>query len=141
MLPTPSNHRGPTRAAGALVSNKHWVPDESIIQALRREIVLRSRLEGEWLPAGEFRPGAIRAAVHRARHGPFAGSGDLAEAWADGNKRTGLEVLTTCLKENHFALAAGDEERLEFMIHVADGTHDIDDIAAWIRRHTTRTKP
>lgn len=91
--------------------------------------------------------GAVVSAVERATWGPFPGD-DLAgraalllrgiavdHPFADGNKRTAFETADAFLRLNGAFLAASQEAIVAFMLEVAQGEHDVEGIATWIRRN------
>lgn len=51
----------------------------------------------------------------------------------DGNKRTALVALYTCLGLNGYDLDAPEHEVVRVMAGVADGTFDEEDLALWVR--------
>jgi death-on-curing protein len=95
----------------------------------------------------------VHAALARARHGPFL-RGDLAERaaflvrgigqdhpFADGNKRTAYAVVDAFLRRNRHALAATPEEGMAFMLEVARGERDVEDVAEWLRSRLEKVYP
>lgn len=99
---------------------------------------------------GILNRGPIEAAIARARWGPFAGEGDLAERAAllmrgivsdhpfvDGNKRTAFEVADTFLERNGRPLEIGTDEGLALVVGLARGQVGITDLAERIEDHLT----
>lgn len=89
--------------------------------------------------------GGVEAALERARHGPFS-TGDIAERAAfilrgivqdhpfvDGNKRAGFQAAETFLRWNGSRIEAPRADVVSFMLGVARGTLDLDDISGWLR--------
>ena len=55
--------------------------------------------------------------------------------FVDGNKRTGYVVTRLFFMNNGFDIEASQEEKYEFVMQVASGRSDFDQIAEWLARH------
>lgn len=55
--------------------------------------------------------------------------------FVDGNKRTGYVVTRLFLMNNGFDIDASQEEKYEFVMRVASGQSDFDQIAEWLAKH------
>jgi len=53
----------------------------------------------------------------------------------DGNKRTGWTLLITFLQINQMEIIAPADDALDFVLGVATGDKELDDIARWIEQH------
>lgn len=53
----------------------------------------------------------------------------------DGNKRTGWTLLLTFLQLNGLEIIATSDDALAFVLGVATGESELDDIARWIEAH------
>lgn len=119
-----------------------WLPSERAVLEIHARVVEHH----DDALAGVLRPGAIEAAVERARHGPFPTEADVPgrvallvrglvqdHPFVDGNKRTAFQVLRTVLDENGYHLIASREEAREMLLAVARGEHDLSEIGRWIR--------
>ena len=53
----------------------------------------------------------------------------------DGNKRTGYVVTRLFLINNGFDIEGTQDEKYEFVIQIASGQMDFDQIAEWLGRH------
>ena|SRR2546423_13742772 len=56
----------------------------------------------------------------------------------DGNKRTGYVVARLFLINNGYDINASRDEKYEFVMKVASGKMDFDQIAEWFAKHLTR---
>jgi death-on-curing protein len=54
----------------------------------------------------------------------------------DGNKRTALRAVTLFLDLNGYETLWDQPTQYNFILEVAQGSHDIPHIAAWLARHT-----
>jgi len=52
----------------------------------------------------------------------------------DGNKRTGYTLMRLILLNNGLDIDASQEEKYEFVIKIAEGSMEIDEIKEWINR-------
>lgn len=97
---------------------------------------------------GVLSRGAVESALHRTQWGPFFGLVDLADRaalllrgicqdhpFADGNKRTAFEAADTFLRWNGLFISASPKEVVGFMLQVAQGCLEVEDIAVWLRAH------
>ena len=97
---------------------------------------------------GVMATGSLASALERAQWGPFFGAVDLADRaalplrgicqdhpFADGNKRTAFEAADEFLGRNGLLLRAPPEAIVDFMLRVAQGHLEVDDMAAWLRSH------
>lgn len=124
-----------------------WLPSERAVLEVHARVVEHH----DDALAGVLRPGAIEAAVERARHGPFPTEGDVPDRagllvrgivnghpFVDGNKRTAFQVLRTTLERNGFRFAASREDTLEMLLSLARGERSLDDLLRWIRGHARK---
>jgi death on curing protein len=56
-------------------------------------------------------------------------------AFVDGNKRTALAVSTAFLVRNGWDIHAPREDLYEMFLHLADGSHSEEALAAWFTAH------
>lgn len=124
-----------------------WLPSERAVLEIHARVVEHH----DDAPAGVLRPGALEAAVERARHGPFPGEGGVHDRVAllvrgivnghpfvDGNKRTAFQVLRTVLDENGYHLTASREEAREMLLALARGEQGIEALGHWIRERSRK---
>jgi death on curing protein len=57
----------------------------------------------------------------------------------DGNKRIGYVLMRLFLLENGLDLRAKQEEKYEFVIKIASGKTDFEDICNWIDKHLLKS--
>lgn len=55
--------------------------------------------------------------------------------FADGNKRTGLEVCKYYLSKNQHIINVGIDESINFVLSIGKGEKEIDQVKEWIRQH------
>jgi len=60
--------------------------------------------------------------------------------YRDGNKRIGFLTMVTFLGLNGYELGATDAEVVTEILAVADGSVSEDELADWIRHHSTRRR-
>lgn len=60
--------------------------------------------------------------------------------FVDGNKRTGIYSAMTFLELNGYRLRAGQEEVVNFALSVDLENPKIEQIAAWLKSHSRKTK-
>ena len=53
----------------------------------------------------------------------------------DGNKRIGYVIMRLFLLENGYDIVATQEEKYDFVIRIAAGESNMDDIIKWIQKH------
>ena len=58
--------------------------------------------------------------------------------FVDGNKRTGIMAGVALLSSNNIELTALEDVRYEFVIEVASGHLDFENIIAWLRQNTQK---
>lgn len=56
--------------------------------------------------------------------------------FVDGNKRTGYVLMRLFLIENGIDIIAGQDEKYNFVINIASGKSNFDDILSWLLIHT-----
>jgi death-on-curing protein len=61
--------------------------------------------------------------------------------FVDGNKRTGLVLMIFILRKNEFILNATQLEMYDFVIEIASGNFDKEDIKVWLLERTTGGLP
>lgn len=54
----------------------------------------------------------------------------------DGNKRTGYVLARLTLMAEQMDISVGQEEKYQFIIQVANGTLDFEQIKGWLRKHS-----
>jgi death-on-curing protein len=59
--------------------------------------------------------------------------------FADGNKRTALRAVVQFLALNSYRPTWTEAEQYEFILEVAQGNRDVQQIAAWLARHVEMT--
>ena len=59
--------------------------------------------------------------------------------FADGNKRTGYILMRLFLLKNQKDIKASQEEKYEFVINIASGKIDFDEIREWIEKRIFET--
>jgi death-on-curing protein len=96
----------------------------------------------------------LKNLVESAINRPFGGFGDTAfypspeekaaailesivknHPFLDGNKRTGYALMVVILAQNGRGIAAMEDEKYDFVIEVASGMLDFEQIVEWIRTH------
>lgn len=99
------------------------------------------------IAAGVRTTGPVEAALYRAEWGPFevddleARAGFILRGicqdhpFVDGNKRTAFAATEVFLQRNGKYLEAAAEAVVAFMLAVADGTCNVEEICAWLRTH------
>lgn len=60
--------------------------------------------------------------------------------FADGNKRTALRAVTLFLQLNGWQPTWSDQAEYDYILQVAQGRQTIEQIAAWLRAHTTEAR-
>jgi len=55
--------------------------------------------------------------------------------FSDGNKRTGYILMRLTLLKSGFDIEASEEEKYKFVIAIAEGKIEIDDIKLWIKNN------
>jgi death-on-curing protein len=99
-------------------------------------------------------PGALESALGRPMHRwQYDEATDVADcaasygfglaknhAFADGNKRTAFVVMATFHELNGGTLAASEEEMVEVMVGVADGSISEKQLAAWLRANSAKPR-
>ena len=55
----------------------------------------------------------------------------------DGNKRTGYVLARLTLMAEQMDISVGQEEKYQFIIQVANGTLDFEQIKGWLRKHSS----
>jgi death on curing protein len=103
------------------------------LQGVRDEGLLKSAIERpfsgfsetEFYPTPEEKAGAVLESV--IKNHPFI----------DGNKRTGYVLMRLILMQFGKDIAATQDEKYSFVIEVASGQIDFQEIVAWIRNRTT----
>ena len=97
---------------------------------------------------------ALESALSRPRqkwhYGPNPDIPALASAYAfglvqnhayrDGNTRIGFLAMATCLDLNGYDFSASDSDVITAIVALADGKVSEDDLAAWIRSHSSRRR-
>lgn len=58
----------------------------------------------------------------------------------DGNKRTALASAARFLHLNGYELTVSNKEAVRFTLHVATQKPEVQEIAAWLKRHTPSAK-
>lgn len=102
-------------------------------QGVRDESLLKSAIERpfsgfgetEFYPTPEEKAGAILESI--VKNHPFI----------DGNKRTGYVLMRLILMQFGKDIIATQNEKYEFVVSVASGQIDFQQIAAWIRNRAT----
>ena len=56
-------------------------------------------------------------------------------AFVDGNKRTGLYVMLSCLEMNGIRIRCTDEELIHIGLSIADGKMGYDELYRWVLEH------
>lgn len=56
--------------------------------------------------------------------------------FVDGNKRTAQRAVMQFLQRNGIIITWHDEEAAAFILKIAQGQHDVDDVACWLVAHT-----
>ncbi len=56
----------------------------------------------------------------------------------DGNKRTGYVLTRLFLISNGFDIEASQDEKYDFIINIASGKTDIDNVTKWLVSHTVK---
>lgn len=59
--------------------------------------------------------------------------------FVDGNKRTGTAIASIFLKLNNQKLHVTDDQLVELAISVAEDKLDLEQIAAWLKKHSQKT--
>lgn len=55
--------------------------------------------------------------------------------FSDGNKRTGYILMRLVLLKSNFDIKASEKEKYEFVIKIAEGKLDFDEIKSWIEHN------
>jgi len=55
--------------------------------------------------------------------------------FVDGNKRTAVQAVAIFLELNGYKVTWGYETQYPFVLEVAQGKHDVPEIAEWLARH------
>ena len=122
----------------------------SVIEALHHDQIV----EHGGLP-GLRDPGALEAALNRARHkwsyDPGASLASLASAYAfgiakshpfhDGNKRMSFLAMVVFLERTGWSLGATDPEVVETILGLASGSLTEPQLATWIEARLRRKRP
>ena len=58
--------------------------------------------------------------------------------FVDGNKRTGYVLMRLLLIEHGFDIAATQDEKYQFVIRIASGKSNFNDIVYWLEHHTRK---
>jgi len=58
--------------------------------------------------------------------------------FTDGNKRTGYVLMRLLLLESGFDIEASQDEKYDFVIAVASGKIQFDDIVKWLNKHLVK---
>ncbi|MDA1192027.1 MAG: type II toxin-antitoxin system death-on-curing family toxin [Candidatus Poribacteria bacterium] len=121
----------------------NWITADILIEI--HDEVLKGPGGGE---PGILHPHAIETAAQRplAEFGGVEAFPDLwlkiaalvhsiitSHPFLDGNKRTAFAAADFCLALNGHIIAAGDDEQTRFFLEIAEGKHDVDAIAEWLR--------
>jgi death-on-curing protein len=56
----------------------------------------------------------------------------------DGNKRTGFSSAYLLLKKNSFQIDASQKQVVQFTVSVANENLSVDEIASWLKSHSTK---
>ena len=59
--------------------------------------------------------------------------------FVDGNKRTGYVLMRLFLNKNGIDISATQEEKYNFVIKIAAGKSNFNDIVYWLKHFTTKT--
>jgi death-on-curing protein len=84
---------------------------------------------GEDLYPGVFQKAAVYARNIITSH-PFL----------DGNKRTGMVCATIFLEQNGYVFVAREGELEDFAVHIATAKLPLKEIAAWLKKHSKRSR-
>jgi len=57
----------------------------------------------------------------------------------DGNKRTGYVLMRLLLIENSYDIQAGQDEKYQFVVRIASGKSNFNDIVYWLERYTKKS--
>lgn len=74
--------------------------------------------------------------------GPFEKSAAILESiilnhpFIDGNKRTGFLLGATILLDNNIALNASEDDRYDFVINIATGILNFEQIVHWLQKNS-----
>lgn len=60
--------------------------------------------------------------------------------FVDGNKRTALEVADVYLRLNNLEISASEEDKVNYMIHLASHEVELNNIIEWLKNNTSKTK-
>ena len=55
--------------------------------------------------------------------------------FVDGNKRIGYFIFRAYLLSNQYDIQADENEKYEFVIHIADGSFKIEQTKEWLKKH------
>lgn len=121
--------------------------------ALHAIIAERTIQEKDPIEAGVRDLGLLSSAYDRSRHGPFPPDEpvDLAlrvamqlrgvtqeQGFRDGAKRTGLALISVTLRLNGHVLSATRDQAVTFLLQVAGGQLQIEEMARWIRMNSRK---
>jgi len=57
----------------------------------------------------------------------------------DGNKRTGYVLMRLLLIENSYDIQASQDEKYQFVVRIASGKSNFNDIVYWLERYTKKS--
>lgn len=58
----------------------------------------------------------------------------------DGNKRTATSAVVMFLEANGYIAAWDDEVALEFILEIAQGKHEVEDVSDWLAENTKQVE-
>ena len=59
--------------------------------------------------------------------------------FVDGNKRTGYVLMRLLLIENSYDIQASQDEKYQFVVRIASGKSNFNDIVYWLERYTKKS--
>ena len=59
--------------------------------------------------------------------------------FVDGNKRTASATTAVFLQKNGYYYTIGQKALVDFVVEVAEGKYDTDQVATWLKKHSKKT--
>ena len=105
----------------------HGIRERELL--LSAEHLPQQRAFGKDLYPGAFLKAAVYARNIISSH-PFI----------DGNKRTGITCASIFLENNGYVLVAREGELEDFAVYIAKTKPALEEIAAWLKKHSKRSR-